>query len=503
MVDLDRTRDADLLRQVAKIQDAELRRLQLEVLKLKRENEQLKGASPDEIDAKIAAFEKALAEGYAQTRSGGSERRPRGNKPDKAKKPQKGHGPTPQPKLPVEPVEHDLDDPDKVCPTCGLDLAPFEGQYAESDEVDVVGVRYVIKRHRRKKYRCRCGCTVETAEPPTKLVPGGRYSLGFAVHVATNKFTDHQPLERQVRMMKRSGLKVTSQTLWDQTWALANCFRDTVERLHAYLLSKELLLADESRWPLLGVKGRKTKNWFAWTLASDDAILHKIQDSRTNEAGEALLGSFRGVLVTDGYVVYKSRATKIGYVQAHCWAHARRYFLEAEASSPAEAAEFLDDIGEMFGIEREIDKAAESLDPIAAHKLRAQVRDERSRPILNRLGQRAHETKVLPGSPVARALKYLENRWAGLIRFVDDPRVPMTSNAAERALRGLVLGRNNHFGSRSERGTEVAAIFYSLIESAKLNEIDPVAYLQAGAEAHLRGEVVPLPHEYAAQLADV
>ena len=92
-------------------------------------------------------------------------------------------------------------------------------------------------------------------------------------------------------------------------------------------------------------------------------------------------------------------------------------------------------------------------------------------------------------------MKYLENQWAGLIRFLDDPRIPITSNAAEAALRCLVLGRNNHFGSKSKRGTEVAAMFYSLIESAKMNDLDPGAYLRHGAAAFLRGERVPLPHE--------
>ena len=105
---------------------------------------------------------------------------------------------------------------------------------------------------------------------------------------------------------------------------------------------------------------------------------------------------------------------------------------------------------------------------------------------------------MLPRSPIANAIKYLENRWDGLVRFVDDPRVPTTSNAAERALRGLVLGRSNHFGSRSQRGTEVAATFYSLIESAKLNDLNPVDYLRIGVQAHLNGQQVPLPHEVAA-----
>ena len=170
-------------------------------------------------------------------------------------------------------------------------------------------------------------------------------------------------------------------------------------------------------------------------------------------------------------------------------------FLEAEDSEPELSAQFLDDIRELFGIEHEIDERSKGLDRAAALAVRAEVRGERSRDVVNRIGRRAAEVRVLPRSPIAKALTYLENRWDGLTRFVEDPRVPMTSNAAERALRGLVLGRSNPYGSRSKRGTEVAAIFYSLVESAKLNGIDPAAYLRLGAKTHLRGEVVPLPHE--------
>jgi hypothetical protein len=105
------------------------------------------------------------------------------------------------------------------------------------------------------------------------------------------------------------------------------------------------------------------------------------------------------------------------------------------------------------------------------------------------------EVKALRESPIAKAVKYLENRWEGLTRFLGDGRIPITSNGVEAALRNPVLGRNNHFGSKSVRGTQVAAIFYSFVESAKLNGLDPAAYLKTAALAHIRGQTVPLPHE--------
>jgi transposase len=134
------------------------------------------------------------------------------NKDEKKKKEQRGHGPKDQPKLPVVEVMHKLDEADKVCPKCGGDLEEMPGQYEEHDEIDVLPLRFVRKRHLRQKPACNCGGHIETALGPDKVCPGARYSINFAIYVAISKYCDHLPLERQVRMMARDGLDVTSQT---------------------------------------------------------------------------------------------------------------------------------------------------------------------------------------------------------------------------------------------------------------------------------------------------
>jgi len=503
LIDLDRTSDPELLRTVAKIQDAEIRRLHDKLTAVTRELAIATKVDAATIQERLALLEKELREAHERTHHGGSERRPRteAEKP-KEKKPQTGHGPTPQPKLPIVEVDHVLDAPDMTCPSCGGELAVWAGQTEDSEEVDVVDIQYVIKKHRRQKYRCGCGGCVETALGPIKLIKGGRYSTDFAVHVAMEKYDSHLPLERQVKRMARAGLDVESQALWDQLFALSRCFTGAIDRLRQYLHGKDVLMADETRWPLLGVKGRSTKNWFDWVLVAEDAVLHSIHDSRTNEAADAVLGNFKGVLLTDGYGVYESRSRAKGFVQAHDWCHARRYFLEAESTEPDIAGPILDDIGKLFTIEREIAALFEGRTREDAVEIRRRRREEHSKPIVNAIGERATAVRALQGSPLHRAVKYLENQWAGLTLFLSDPRVPITSNAAEAALRCLVLGRNNHFGSKSERGTQVAAMFYSLIESARMNGLDPAQYLRMAAAAHLRGQPVPLPHELrAAQLA--
>ncbi|MEQ9502688.1 MAG: IS66 family transposase [Deltaproteobacteria bacterium] len=495
MVDIDRTKDVELLRQVAKIQETENERLRARIVALSKQVDTLKGGGDEVLLEQIALLEKELQEARRGTSSNGSERRPK--KKEKRKKPTKKSksGRTAQPDLAVQPVHHHLEVEDFRCKACGGGLEEWKGHYEEADEIDIIDVQYVIKRHRRLKYRCRCGECIHTSPGPLKLVQRGRYGIDFMISIGVDRFQHQTPLNRQVERMKTFGLRVTTQTLWDQTREVADCFEDAVERLHQYLVAQDILLADESHWPLLGARGRPTKNWYTWALANDHAVLYKIMDSRSNAAAAELLRDFSGTLMTDGYVVYTSKSKSLGFKQAHCWSHGRRKFLEAEDSAPEIAGQFLDEIGQLFGIERMIAEQVRGLPADEANKRRAEIRDEQSRPIVEELGRQMAQVKALPKSPIAKAIRYYENRWAGMTRFLDDPRIAMTTNAAERALRATVLGRKNSLGSRSERGIEVAEVFYTLIGSCKLNGIDPRRYLREGIEHHLAGRTVPLPHE--------
>ncbi|MBE4753779.1 IS66 family transposase, partial [Corallococcus sp. ZKHCc1 1396] len=196
-------------------------------------------------------------------------------------------------------------------------------------------------------------------------------------------------------------------------------------------------------------------------------------------------------LVTDGYAVYAAVAKQRagGFRVAHCWAHVRRKFLEC-GGPEAEVAVRL--IGELYQVEREYQTS-----PPDVGRLHA-LRQERSRPVVSRLHAWALQVRALPESALGKALGYLGNLWPGLTRFLDDALIPLDNNATERALRGPVVGRKNHYGSRSRRGTEVAAILYSLLESAKRCGVEPKAYLRAAVLAALNGEPPLLPHLHAA-----
>jgi transposase len=351
---------------------------------------------------------------------------------------------------------------------------------------------------RRQKYRCRCGGCVETALGPEKLMAGGRYSLDFAVMVAVEKYWNHMPLARQVRDLRRHGLAVDTQTLWDQLWALSRHLEPSWEALAGYVREAPVIGADETTWRLMESKG--AKKWWAWGICREDAVRYELHPTRSGAAAAALLDDYGGTVIADGYEVYPSlrkqrvAAGAAGFRLAACWAHARRRFVAAEPSHP-QAAAILERIGWLYEVDRRgrggppgaLAALRRSAGQLIVDGIKAELEDLRGR--------------VLPRSSLGTAIRYTLDLWSELTCFLDDPAIPLDNNGTERALRGIALGRKNHYGSRSERGIRVAAIFYSLVESAKLCGLDPAAYLREVALRSIRDPkrpVVLLPHHYRA-----
>src|SRR5207249_4200104 len=204
-----------------------------------------------------------------------------------------------------------------------------------------------------QKYRCRCGECITTAPGPAKLVPGGRYSVDFAVAVAVAKYLDHLPLARQVRQMARVGLVVDTQTLWDQLLALGHHLTPTYDALVAEVLTAPVLGADETTWQLM--EPGRSKTWWVWALCRPDAVVYRLLGTRSAAGAATVLGDYRGIVLCDGYAAYRALA-KRGTEEragptitlAHCWAHVRRQYVEAEPSYP-QTAEILARIGEARG----------------------------------------------------------------------------------------------------------------------------------------------------------
>ena len=491
-MDFSKERSLTYLRAVAQAQHDELVRLRQELAEARAQLGQAQLATDEN-----ARLKELLAQREHALFGRSSERRGTGGKgPRTERTPQTGHGPREQPELERETIVHELPESERVCSCCGGELVEMGTEVESSELVNVRERGFVLETHERKKYRCGCNGEVKTAPGPVKLQPKGRYSLSFAVEVAIAKYADHLPLERQVQIMRRDGLRVDSQTLWDQLNALAVHLAPTYEAIISAILAHGVIHADETRWELLdNGKTKENKTFQAWGLVAPELVAYRILDSRGKEAAKSIFGEYKGVVLADGYTVYSSLADDTGtFVVANCWAHVRRKFVECEGNFPQEAGPALEYIRQLYAVERE-----------AAPDNRLALRQEKSLPVVEAIFSWAGEMKpkLLPRSGIGEALGYMLNLEGGLRRFLEDARIPLDNNASERALRGVVLGRKNHYGSRSRRGTEVAAILYTLMESAKLAGVSPRAYLTAVAELAIRTTGATLtPESFKSQQKD-
>lgn len=458
------------------------------------------------LKEQMAAFQHSLFGKSSERRTEGEPTTPsnaaveESSSPDDSDKPSSCDTTTPdkerQLDLPITEEVHALADDDQACDHCGGQLAEWEGQFEEFEEVDVVERVYRIVKHRRKKYRCACGCAPVTAPGPTRL-RGSGFSLLFAITVCVDKWGMHLPHVRQAGKMAALGCPIPDAQLWQQAELLARTLEPTYDALGDYVADSELIHADETPWPLLK-KG--SKKWWAWTFSNYDSVYICIDPSRGHQVPLQVLDGSKALLVVDAHGAYKKLVKQHpDLTLALCWSHARRKFIEAEPAYP-QSATAIALMRKLFAIERALpdfryieddDERARVLERILA------TRDKESRPIVEELARWMREQKCLPKSKLAGAIRYATENWKGLGVFLDDARAPMTNNQAERSIRPAVLGRKNHYGSKSKRGTEVAALFYSLIGTCRMLHLDPTEYLRAAATVAIEtpGEVL-LPHQF-------
>lgn len=479
-IDFHTESNVEHLRKVAAVQQNQLSHAMRIIQEQSALLDKLRGA-PGELQRRFAELE---AEGSPTSVTGPESESTSATE----KKKRRGHGPTEQPDLLRETVDVELDAADQVCPQCGGDLEAWAGQYESSEVIDVVSVQYKVVEVRRQKYRCSCGC-VDTALPggPDRAIAGGRYSLAFAIAVCTAKYLDHIPLERQVRAMSRKGLSVTSSALWDQCWAISQLLEPTWEALLARVLEQDVIGLDQTGWPNLGRKS--AKKWQMWCLTTPDVVFHTIRDDKSTATFLDLVGrDFSGIIVCDALSTHGAAIRDIdGARLAGCWAHIRRKFAEAEPDFP-QARSMLDRIRTLYDIEARARSPAE----------RAELRTSESTQVLEKMQTWMAKVRAPSSTALGAAVKHTLAYWDRLTRFVDDPHIWLDNNRTERGIRGPVVGRRNHFGSKSRRGTEAAAILYSLVETAKLHEVEPEAYLLEVCRRAQRGsDELLMPWDYA------
>jgi transposase len=340
----------------------------------------------------------------------------------------------------------------------------------------------------RQKYVCGCGSAVETAPGPERAIDGGRYSLRFAIKVAFDKYVAHLPLERQARLMRRHGLLISSQTLWDQCWAVTRLLEPTYQALYQRLRAGPIMGLDQTSWPDL--EDRSLPPWQMWCLTAPGLVYHRICDDKSAATFRALVGDYRGWVVCDALGTHEAGARSCpGIRLAGCWAHVVRRFRDAVVDFP-EAHLMLAWISDLYAIEGRATDEAE----------RKRLRRSESHAVLEKMRAWMLDARALKTTSLGGAIRYTMRNWERLTAFVNDAVVWLDNNPTERGIRGPVVGRRNHFGSKSVRGTEAAAILYSLVESAKVCGVDTVAYLiEVATRARRTPGAVLQPADFAAE----
>ncbi|RWK94379.1 IS66 family transposase [Mesorhizobium sp.] len=366
-----------------------------------------------------------------------------------------------------------------------------------TETLEVVPRQWKVIQHVREKFTCRDCEAISQAPAPFHATPRGWAGPGLLAMILFEKFGQHQPLNRQAERYAREGVPLSLSTLADQVGAGAAVLMPLFKRLEAHVLAASRLHGDDTTVPVLA-KG-KTDTGRLWTYVRDDrpfggadppAVVFYYSRDRRGEHPAAHLAGWSGILQADAYGgygdLYAAGRQPAPILEASCWAHSRRKVfeladIEAAARKKARgekpnlvyplAVEAVKRIDALFDIEREIN----GLSPAQRHA----VRQERSVPLVTGLERWMIETrdKLSRGHDLTKAFNYMLRRWSSFTRFLDDGRICLSNNAAERALRGIALGRKSWLFCGSDRGGQRAAVLYSLIVSAKLNDVDPQAWL--------------------------
>jgi transposase len=371
-----------------------------------------------------------------------------------------------------------------ACPCCAGMMVEIGAD--TSERLDVIPAQFRVIVTRRPKLACRaCAGVVVQRPAPARLVEGGLPTGATVAHVLVSRCADHLPLYRQAQILARQGVLVDRATLAAWVGTAAAEIAPVARRMKAILLGSVRLFADETSVPVLDPgRGRTKTGWF-WTIARDDrpwggadppAVVYTYAPGRGREHARALLGGYRGILQCDGYAGYKGLATAATgpgpQVVAYCWSHARRQFydLALKAKAPI-AEEALRRIAALYAIEAEI----RGMPP----ERRLAERRARGRPLAEDLFAWFEATlaKLPARSATSEAIRYALNHRDGLMRFLDDGRIELDTNSVERAARPVALGRKNALFAGSDEGAENWAAIASLIETCKLNGVDPLRYL--------------------------
>jgi transposase len=423
----------------------------------------------EDVDADIARAEAALPQASAT----------------KAKAPDEPAG------LPdhLERADIHLDIDAEACPDCGGAIHVIGETVSEM--LDWVPARLRVIRIRRPRYGCRACGTIHQVPAPERPIAKGLASPGLLAHVLVSKYCDHQPLYRQAQIFARHGVKLNRSTLANWVGGASWWLEALHDRLAKHVFASTKLFADDTPIPVLDPGRGRTRTGRLWVYARDDqswggtdppAAIYFYSPDRRAERPAGHLDKFKGILQVDGYSGFEQLTRRGDITLAACWAHARRKFYDVEqATGSPIAAEALRRIAELYALEKDI--RGQDADG------RRRFRDTHTRPLVVALKTWLEQQlrQVPPRGGVAEAIRYALARWPALCLFLEDGRIELDNNPVERAIRPVALGRKNHLFAGSDGGADRWAIVTSLITTAKLNNVEPYAYLKDVLERMTHG----------------
>ena len=371
-----------------------------------------------------------------------------------------------------------------ICSCCGSQMKE-SGLFDTTEKLEVKPKVYFISRLKRIKYNCKCSGTMVNTPAIASIVPTSNYGDSFIIDVAMSKFCDLIPIERYVQIAFRAGVDgLPPQSLIGVTHHLANFLNPVYELIKKEVQSAEVLMADETTWRML--EGDETRQWYLWGFFSKIACYFESHDTRSGDVATTfLLDSHAKYLMSDGYSGY-SKALGIlrekgrFITETHCNAHAYRYFEEASQVWKDECKPFLQKYGDIYELERQ----GASRDKLTAIFEQIKADCEKL------------QTSVMPGSALLKAINYFLNHYDGLTECCTNKDIPLDNNLAERQIRSPVVGKKTWYGTHSKRGALTTAVMFSIVQSCKLNNINPRKYVAWVVEQIHQGKPPQTPFQY-------
>jgi transposase len=438
------------------------------------------GASSEKLDRAIAQLELALEDGEATLAETASVVTPAvRSAPDRPARQ------VPPPHLPRVEVRHE---PDPACPDCGGRSLRKRGEDV-TEVLEYVPASFRVIRHVRPRYACGdCDAPVQ-APTPSLPIERGKPGPGLVAHVLCAKYCDHLPLYRQSDIYAREGVEIARSTMADWVGRASALMAPLIDALRAHVFAGDRLHGDDTPVPVLDPGRGRTREGRLWVYVRDGrpagdakappAACYLDSPDRKGAHPRAHLQDFAGVLHADGFAgfndIYRARGLDgtPRVLEAACWAHVRRKFFDLAAAGPAPIAEAaLTRIAELYAVEARI----RGMPPDDRHRVRAAEAAPKVEALKVRL--EADLARVPAKGAVAQAIRYALTRWPALCRYLDDGRIEIDNNAAERAIRPVALGRKNWLFAGSDQGGHRAAGILSLVETAKLSGLDPERYLR-------------------------